>query len=146
MEETLEKFDVNREFDTYRSCYYWGNINGKTYNVFFYKKKWLVYSKDRISDQSKYDDGSYVTPMDPEQFDDIICEQLFAKYIDRFFHLSRVGVRFEYLRLDGTGLTTQEASKYGFVYDRNEGQYYLDVALKNVELYSKKTSVLHRKN
>lgn len=101
-----------------------------------------IISAEPISDQSYEYYGLYYTKTNLDDFDDIIQETLYANYKEKIFPISYVSKNFEQFRLDGTKISSEDAKKYEFVYDRDYGQYYLDVSINDIEILSKTTSIL----
>ena len=141
MDKQLKKFDFNRNFIRYDSNYVWGIYKNKYYELFNYQNTLKILSKSPINKDSYLSYGNYFTNVSVDFFDDIIYEQLYAKYKGKIFAVSMVASQFQQVRLSSAGLSQEDIKEYGFVYDRDYGQYYLDVTLKDAELFSMNSSI-----
>lgn len=137
----FEQFNFERNFVKYCSNYDWGIKDSNYYELSCVGGVVSIISKKPINEHSYSGFNCFYTDVSVTDFIDIVHEQLYAEYKGKKFVVSQVTVGFKKIRLDGTSISSEEALKYGFVYSRDYGQYYLDVDINDVILFSKKFSV-----
>ena len=138
----LQKFDRNRKLYGASSFYIWGIMGNDVHPLLYCDNKYNIISDKSIDESSSLlNDGTYITPVDINQYDDIIKEDLYVLYKGEFFQVHDTYNNFKTIEISSFGLSDDILKKYNFVYDRTMGYASLRLNIDDVELYSSKYSV-----